>query len=356
MGNTTHFFLGANSGLGFQNLFTRFCEPENFHDLLILKGGPGCGKSTMMRKIGQAMERRGETVEYLHCSGDPDSLDGVYIPRIATAVLDGTSPHILEPSYPVAVDRYVNLGRFYDVEQGKHAREEIIFRNKAYKEAYRGAYRIFRAARELEDQRSSLLHQGVDHERLARRTEGIISREIRGRGSGEADQYRFLGSLTYRGSLWRFDSVKTLCPRIYHLLDSTGFAAPMLEQIHVAARAKGYHAIICPDPEHTDRTQHLLLPELGTAFITVREGMECDGEAYRRIHLDAMVAPEYLKRWKGKLKLMQKVIRTLHREGIELLRTAKEEHDRLEALYHPYVDFDGINQLTEQEIQRIASY
>ena len=41
MAITTHFFLGANSGQGFQNLFPRFCAPENHYDLLVLKGGPG---------------------------------------------------------------------------------------------------------------------------------------------------------------------------------------------------------------------------------------------------------------------------------------------------------------------------
>lgn len=352
----THFFLGANSGLGFQNLFTKFCEPENFRDLLILKGGPGCGKSTMMRKIGQAMEERGETVEYLHCSGDPDSLDGVYISRIATAVVDGTSPHSIEPGYPVAADRYVNLGQFYDIEKGKQSRDEIILRTNAYKEAYRGTYHVLRAARELEEQRFSLLCQGMDFDRLAQRTEGIISREIRGRGSGGADQYRFLGSMTYKGAVWRFDSVETLCPRIYHLLDSAGFAAPMLEKIRAAAHAKEYAAIVCPDPEHMERIQHLLIPELGLAFVTVREGMECDSEGYRRIHLDAMIEPDHLKRWKGKLKLMRKMIRTLQQEGIDLLRTAKEEHDRLESIYHPYVDFEGLDVLTQQEIKRIMGY
>lgn len=90
---TTHFFLGANSGQGFQNLFPRFCDPEAHHDLIVLKGGPGAGKSTMMRRIGKAMEDRGEDIEYLYCSGDPDSLDGVHIPRIRTAIVDGTAPH-----------------------------------------------------------------------------------------------------------------------------------------------------------------------------------------------------------------------------------------------------------------------
>ena len=93
MTNTTHFFLGANSGLGFQNLFGPFCEPENFYDLIVLKGGPGAGKSTLMRRVGEAAEKRGEQVEYLYCSGDPDSLDGVHIPRLKTAIVDGTAPH-----------------------------------------------------------------------------------------------------------------------------------------------------------------------------------------------------------------------------------------------------------------------
>lgn len=93
MTGTTHFFLGANSGQGFQNLFPRFCAPENHHDLIVLKGGPGAGKSTLMRTVGRAMEERGEQVEYLYCSGDPQSLDGVHIPRIRTAIVDGTAPH-----------------------------------------------------------------------------------------------------------------------------------------------------------------------------------------------------------------------------------------------------------------------
>ena len=131
MNRTTHFFLGANSGQGFQSLFPRFCTPENHHDLIVLKGGPGVGKSTLMRTIGKAMEERGEEVEYLYCSGDPGSLDGVHIPRIRTAIVDGTAPHVIEPQYPAAVDRYVNLGQFYDVTALKAFRPEIIRYTKA---------------------------------------------------------------------------------------------------------------------------------------------------------------------------------------------------------------------------------
>ena len=70
-----YFFLGANSEEGFFSLYDQLLGGR-LDDLMILKGGPGCGKSTFMRRVGAAMERAGERIVYINCSGDPDSLDG----------------------------------------------------------------------------------------------------------------------------------------------------------------------------------------------------------------------------------------------------------------------------------------
>ena len=97
MAQVTNFFVGANSGNGFQNLFSELTDLEDTYDFMILKGGPGVGKNTFMREIGRAMEEAGTPVEYLWCSGDPDSLDGVVLPELRCAVADGTSPHGTAP-------------------------------------------------------------------------------------------------------------------------------------------------------------------------------------------------------------------------------------------------------------------
>ncbi len=89
----TNFFLGANSGGGFQSLYDGFTDPGGLRDLMVLKGGPGVGKSTFMKYIGRRAEEAGEDVEYIWCSGDPDSLDGVLLPRLGIAAVDGTAPH-----------------------------------------------------------------------------------------------------------------------------------------------------------------------------------------------------------------------------------------------------------------------
>ena len=67
-----YFFLGANSEEGFFSLYDQLLGGR-LDDLMILKGGPGCGKSTFMRRVGAAMERAGERVVYINCSGDPQS-------------------------------------------------------------------------------------------------------------------------------------------------------------------------------------------------------------------------------------------------------------------------------------------
>ena len=184
MAQITHFFLGANSGSGFQNLFSEIMDPETAFDLMILKGGPGVGKNTFMREIGKAMEQAGADVEYLWCSGDPDSLDGVAIPAIRCAVCDGTSPHIVEPKYPAAVDRYVDLGRFYDLPAAKAQAAEVKRHTHDYQDAYARAYRCLKAARQVELDTAAEIRQCFDSQRAARRISGIMARELRGRGTG----------------------------------------------------------------------------------------------------------------------------------------------------------------------------
>lgn len=87
------YFLGANTPHGFYSLYDELIDPAGANDIFILKGGPGCGKSTLMRAVGAALETEGQAAEYIVCSGDPGSLDAVLFPKLKTAIVDGTAPH-----------------------------------------------------------------------------------------------------------------------------------------------------------------------------------------------------------------------------------------------------------------------
>lgn len=108
------FFLGANSASGFSSLYDQWVDQAKMQAFYTIKGGAGCGKSTLMRRVADDMEKAGYSVEYICCSGDPDSLDGVYFPEKGAALMDGTSPHVMDPAYTGATGHYVDLGAGYD--------------------------------------------------------------------------------------------------------------------------------------------------------------------------------------------------------------------------------------------------
>ena len=73
------FFLGANSPNGFSSYFTEINDPKLTDNCYVIKGCPGSGKSTMMKTIAERLSEQESFIENIHCSSDPDSLDGVIL-------------------------------------------------------------------------------------------------------------------------------------------------------------------------------------------------------------------------------------------------------------------------------------
>ena len=105
-----HYFLSANTNEGFCNYFDFATSPARDGYVYILKGGSGTGKSTLMKNVGKFFGGLGESIEYFHCSSDPESLDGVLIRERNVAVVDGTSPHVREANIPGTDSKIINLG------------------------------------------------------------------------------------------------------------------------------------------------------------------------------------------------------------------------------------------------------
>lgn len=209
------YFLGANAPDGFYSLYPELIDLERARAVYILKGGPGCGKSTLMRRVGERMEQAGLETEYILCSGDPDSLDGLVLPQLEVAIVDGTAPHVVEAKYPAVVERYVNLGQSYDAAGLQDIREEIIGAMDGYPACYQRAYRCLGAAERLrEDMRAALLTDAAG-EKLARRARGILARELRPRSGGQKGRVkqRFLGAVTHKGVLCLYDTAFAQCSR-----------------------------------------------------------------------------------------------------------------------------------------------
>lgn len=91
------YFLGANSYNGFASLYGDLLYSPMIDRLYIIKGGAGCGKSSFMKSIAAKAAKSGLETEQILCSGDPESLDGLFIPQLRLAYVDGTAPHAVVP-------------------------------------------------------------------------------------------------------------------------------------------------------------------------------------------------------------------------------------------------------------------
>ncbi len=352
----TRYFLGANTPSGFYSLYHELSDPDKFKQVYVIKSGPGSGKSTLMRRVGRHAQTAGYDVEEILCSGDPDSLDAVIIPALGAAVVDGTSPHIIEPECPGVIDRYLDLSDYYDRAGLQPLKDDILAAFAEYKGHYKRAYRCLGAAGELRQDMSELLDTGTLQHKMAKRAAGIISREIKKHGSGEGrcDQ-RFLNAISCQGRVALWDTVTAQADRVYELADSCGLSHHLLAPVLTAALAAGHDAVACPDPMAPNKLLHVILPELGLAFVTSTTESPWPKHPYRRIRVDAMVDPDLYRISRPRLRFTRRVAGALMDDGMADLTQAKEAHDKLEGLYHPYVDFDGVGQVADRVAEDILS-
>ena len=342
------YFLGGNTPQGFYSLYHELSDPARFRAVYIVKGGPGSGKSTLMRRVGRHAQAAGlETVEVL-CSGDPDSLDALMIPALGAALVDGTAPHVVEPQCPGVVERYIDLSGGYDRAGLQPWKADIMATTAEYQGHYKRVYRCLGAAGELRRDMNELLDTETVQHRLAKRAAGIISRELKkpGQESGTASQ-RFISAVTHRGAVTLWETVEAQAERVYELADSYGLAHHLLAPILSAALAAGHDAVACPDPMAPDRLAHLIFPELSLAFVTSTAEEPWPHHPYRRLRLDSMADSDVYRANRPRLRFTRRVAAALLEEGVSGLAQAKAAHDRLERLYNPYVNFDAVNQTAD---------
>lgn len=265
---------------------------------------------------------------------------------------------MVEPKYPGVVERYVNMGDCYDKGALWALRREIQDCMTGYKGCYQRAYRCLGAAAEImEDQRSALVTEELSR-KLAKRAHGILIREVprrKGEQPGRVKQ-RFLGAITHRGPLCLYQTALAQCGRVYVLTDNCGLAHELLIHLLAGVTASGYDAVACPDPMAPDRLAHLLIPELGLAFLSSSAALPFPGSSYRRIRLDAAAESEVLRHSRPRLRFAKKVSAALVEEAVSSLAQAKAMHDDLEAVYNPHVDFGLADQTARALWEEISSF
>ena len=338
----TAFFLAANSGRGFYSLYDSFPGDGNF--LHIIKGGPGTGKSGFMRAIAKAAAERGMDTELIYCSGDPDSLDGLYIPSLKQAWVDGTAPHVREPGIFGFDSGYVNLGGFFKGPLSKSDGKQAAELNAVYKGLYASAYSFLAAEAKVAGAFETEPLDSDELQQVEQIISDILDGEIRPKRKGDGkEKQRFISAISCKGKVYLHDSVNKLCKHNY-LFDEPLHAHQLLSITARLARDRGIAAVLCPEPLRPERLEAVLLPELGIYFAAASAEGEKQG-----------VTITFGRRrqcWDNKCH-ERDIKDKLRHEATKLLAQAKQLHDELELVYRPYMDFDALSQFTAEYIEKL---
>ncbi len=330
-----HFFSGSNSGEGFHNYFDGIVPAwARLTRYFMIKGGPGVGKSTLMKRVAAKAEEAGEEVELFYCSGDPDSLDAVRLVKRGIVFADATSPHAMDPQFPGAVEEIVNLGEQIDRNRMIQYRDEVERLTRKNKDSYRRGYAFLRAAKALEEERYREIAACVDPEKINKQAKAMAERI--GKSTEKQSRRLFLDALSCKG---RVSFAKEYCEenRVYRVLGAErDVVTDLLAKEIESDRKELFCSPLCPE-----RVNHMLLRER-EVFLTTAQGT--DGVL--------LSATEYLKKDCHVLaaKYAEEAGR-LEDAAMECFKECKQIHDELEEIYKECVDFGTITGRTERLLE-----
>lgn len=340
------FFLASNSAQGFISEFKNCYEPKDNWYAYIIKGGPGTGKSSFMKKLIKKAREKGFEVLEIYCASDPSSLDGVLIPKLKTAVLDGTSPHTVDPTFPGVSECILNFGDYWDEELLKKQGREIIkltCENKKIHKSVSNQVALAGGLMEKDLKASQKLINIKETEELA---STLINEYIPNRNKNGKIINRFLGGITPKGLLYFGDSV--LAKKTIAVLDPFGAVSnAVFEQLKEEGVKRGFDTEVFKNPVLPNTLiDGIYLPELDVCFLREYQ--------FLKVLADQNISyKEFAKSGFAEPKDNSTLISELLKNSAELLRQAKENHDKLEKCYISAMDFESLNKFCDRQIERI---
>lgn len=358
-GRVRHMFPGGNTARGFYSFFDYIMDQDKARRIFILKGGPGVGKSTLMKAISQAVTGVGHDVEHMHCSSDPGSLDALVIPAAGVALLDGTAPHMTDPKTPGAVDEIINLGEFWNETGISANKKKIIKVRDEISNCFIRAYRYLGAALKIYEDTEAIYAAAMDKSALNILSWELVTMLFDLMPPTAVPGYErrlFASAITPDGLVNHLDDLMTL-DNIYVLEGFPGAGTEkVLERIKAGALERGFDAEAYYCAFRPDKLEHLILPGLNTAFTTVNSYHATDACAVRKIDFRQMLDDSKIAGCQPELEYNRIEFDRLLDKALDLLHSEKRLHDELESYYIPHMDFEAINRKQQEIINRILDY
>lgn len=351
-------FPGGNTANGFHS-FYQYLVPADARHKFVIKGGPGTGKSTLMKNLGEKLEQQGLAVEYHWCSSDNGSLDGMVVPEYLLAVVDGTAPHVVDPVFPGAVDEIVNLGECWDRSAMTGARQAVIDTTSRisfqFELVYSRLAETAAAYREWEKCVRRALDQGRIN-RVSTALEEILDGDEKPVASMFKTRHLFASAITPGGVVTHLPTLWTKETRVVALEGSPGCGADeLMAALGQRAELLGYVIEYYHCPLDPSAIESLYCPGLDLAVVNLARQVVAPLTNHVKgrtdvhsVNLDSHLKQNDLTPYKDVIehargRFLQGLIETVTR-----LSRAKALHDELETHYVAAMDFTAVTRQRER--------
>lgn len=345
------YFLAANSCEGFCSYFDKSYLPDGEWKAFIIKGGPGTGKSSFMKYFALKAAEKGHKTLLCPCSSDPNSLDGVIVPEKKLVILDGTSPHTVEPAFPAATEKILNFGDYWNDSAFDSDKREIIattLLNKAY---HKTASRYIEAAGKLILDSYKTALACTDKDKAIQFSKNLCRKLVPKRENAPIgnEWVRFVSGITPIGVVSYSATITKEVPKAVIIDDEYSAASNIIIGfIREYALKNGYEIITLKNPFLPSViTDHIIIPELGLAIASENTYIHFATNE-RRIHARRFISSQKLHLSRERLKFNKKAAKELLLSAAGALSGAKRVHDKLESYYIKAMDFEGLTDFAEK--------
>lgn len=346
------FFLGANSPKGYYSRFDQLFLSKPEGKCFLIKGGPGTGKSTVLKKIAAVLKEKDASTELIYCTADTASLDAVITSDGKIAALDATLPHAAEPKYPGIYESTVSLCDCWNEEKLRENKEKAIKLFDENRRLHEEARRYISAAANLLEESAKLAMESVDKTKTAKAAAKICLREFGKKTSGPGtEKIRFLSAVTENGVFFFNETPKILCDRIYFVDDECGAVSRIfMGTVRKKALEYGFDIITCHCPVFpSEKIEHIFIPSMRLGFMTLNRRHKIEVLPYRTIHSRRFTDEKKIKSQKLRIRFALRTSSNLLEEAALCMKEAKKVHDELEKCYIPAMDFS----LVEEKLEKI---
>ena len=342
------FFAAANSGEGFVSFYEEIFNSKEIVKRYLIKGGPGTGKSSFMRKVADDAKKKGSFVTYYHCSSDPSSLDGIIIDG-KTAVIDSTAPHVIEPLLVGARDTIVDLGAFWDSNILESQVDRIALLGERKRNAYKLCYRFLSGAMQSDIAFREIFLPFVDIARIEK-TARRLTKKIE-KGSGYSLKIGLSSAIGMFGKC-ELKSYEQIAKHTVFIEDRYGLGFLLLSKICDFAIKNQNKICVSYCPLCPNLPDAVYFEEQGIAFV-VSESKKEKCILLRSTLSFNDISQKEKRALRERARNAKKLSESLVVAACDELALAGEAHFELEKIYSSAMDFSALNLFIAKFIEKI---